>query len=531
MPTIKRIAIYLITFIVLLFIVGVLTNFWKSLDYYVYRTFYLDKGDNVNLRKDIALIDLPYFAEGSSTYDRGNYRKRLADLLDNIGTNYDNDNRPKAVLLDIFIRNDVQELETLKISLKKLKEKGVKVYGVYDMRPYQSTVFEKHDAKQAQELYESYLEGYRLHTLFDERMGVLSYESELKFPREFGGHEFVEALASKVARDINEVENPPSPTRGYILPIGNESDVNDKTYAFTHASGSTSGGKFSTDLSMKNKILVVGSLAQDQIAIIDKTGTHLVAWALNDQLQGNKLAKQPLNNPALIIGMILFFSLFVVLVFALLFKYVKSLQTKPVVLSVLSFILGVVVLILFGFAILSLGKVMPVGLTIIGMLLAAFLSWRYAYKFLVTGVAEGAQKYDVFISYSHGNSDWVIKNVYEPLAALRKPDGDKLKIFFDRNSIGVGEAFTSKYMWGIVDSKYFIPIISEEYYGKNHCKNEMDLAYKRSVEKLINILPIAFSYDAVPQIYTHINFSDITVNPNFMEGIKAELLKTDATEN
>ena len=161
------------------------------------------------------------------------------------------------------------------------------------------------------------------------------------------------------------------------------------------------------------------------------------------------------------------------------------------------------------------------------MALAAILAWRFAHKFLVTGIVEGSQKYDVFISYSRQHSDWVIKNIYEPLRALRKPDGDKVSIFFDRDSIGIGEAFTSKYMWAIVDSRYFIPVFSEDYYRKNHCRNEVDLAYKRSVENMITILPIAHSYDTVPQIYSHINFVDITVTPNFIEGIKETLLDAD----
>ena len=86
------------------------------------------------------------------------------------------------------------------------------------------------------------------------------------------------------------------------------------------------------------------------------------------------------------------------------------------------------------------------------------------------------------------------ENVYEPLAALRKPNGDKLNIFFDVKSIGIGEAFTAKYMWAIVDAKCFIPVISEDYYKKNHCKNELDCAIKRWVEKLISIEAIAFSF-------------------------------------
>ena len=100
-----------------------------------------------------------------------------------------------------------------------------------------------------------------------------------------------------------------------------------------------------------------------------------------------------------------------------------------------------------------------------------------------------------------------------------------MKIFFDEKSICIGEQFTAKYMWSIVDSKVFIPIISEEYYGKNHCKNEMDLAVKRSVEKLIRLMPIVFSYDCVPEAFQHINFMDVSINKDFIESIKAELTK------
>ena len=38
---------------------------------------------------------------------------------------------------------------------------------------------------------------------------------------------------------------------------------------------------------------------------------------------------------------------------------------------------------------------------VFAMLIAALLCWRFAHKFLVTGVVEGSEKYDVFISYKH----------------------------------------------------------------------------------------------------------------------------------
>ncbi len=516
MTTLKRLAVYLFIFVLLLSIAATLTNFWQSLDYYVYRSFYLDRSEQIEMSSGIHLIDLPHHAAHKNTYDRGNYRKRLSNLLDTIAAAKES---PRAVLLDIYFENEPQELETLKRALKDIGEK-TKVYGVYDMREYEQITFEENEEGQAIDIYENYLEGFRLHSMFEEKMGVLLYESELPFPRAGGGYELIESVASKVARDISLNDTPPLERRSFVLPLGNEQSVARQTVQFLHTGDNTSGGTFSSPLDIDGKVLIIGSLAADRITKINKTGTHLVAWALMDQINNNILAKQPLTQPFVYIGLVLFFALFTALLFALFFKYLKKLQTKPLIIALLSFLTSIVLLLCVGAAILSLGQVIPMGLPLIAILFSAILSWRFAYKFLVTGVAEGSQKYDVFISYSRGNSDWVIKNIYEPLAAFRKPNGDKLNIFFDRDSIGIGEAFTAKYMWAIVDSRFFLPVFSEEYYGKNHCRNEMDLAYKRSVEKLITILPVAFSYEAVPEIYTHINFKDITVNPNFIKDIE-----------
>jgi hypothetical protein len=499
------------------------------MDYAVYRNFYFEGAKNIELTEDIVLVDMPHNAEGSSSYDRENFRLRLANLLDTVGARCDRNERPEAVVLDIYFENEPQAKEELIASLSKLRQKKLKVYAVYNMLAYKRNTFEENEDIHIVEIYENHLEGYRLHTMFEERMGVLFYQSMLKLEREKGGYEIVEALALRVARDLNVGEDKLYDFTQFVVPLGNEESIRNQTYPFIHKGNSVSGGAFANDLDMTDKVIIVGSIAADYLDEIDKTGTHLLAWALYDQLRENSLAKQPLDHPMAILALILFFAFFTVLIFALFFKYVKRLQTKPLVIAILSFLIGAMLLGAFGAIILVSGKVIPIGLILMGMFIAAILAWRYAHKFLVTGIAEGGEKYDVFISYSRGNSDWVIKNVYEPLQELRTPEGDKLNIFFDRKSIGIGEAFTSKYMWGIVDSRFFIPIISDEYYGKNHCRNEMDLAYKRSVEKLINILPIAFSYEVVPQIFTHINFADITKNPDFIAGIKEALLKEKQT--
>jgi len=525
MSTIKRLAVYILLFVVFLGIFASVPDFWQSLDYVVYRTLYLDDSKNIEMSDDIALIDIPHKTGNKSAFDRGDYRRRLSNLMDSIGAHHDSNDRPDAVILDIYFSNEKEGLDTLKSALERLKKRNINVYGVYNMLDYERTVFEKNEESQAVEIYEKYLKGNRLHTIFEQKMGVLSYRSELKFPTKNGGYVFIESLASKVAKDIGKKSAPAvTESRGYVLPLGDEGSIESQTYQFTPLGDSTSGSGFSRDIVMNHKILLVGSLEADYLDTWDKTGTHLLAWALLDQLNSNSLAKQPLDKPLVILGLILFSALFTALIFALLFKFVKKLQTKPLAIAILSFLISTAFLLGVGAAILTLGNVIPVGLPLLGILLTSILSWRFAHKFLVTGIAPGAEKYDVFISYSHGNSDWVVKNIFEPLKDFRKPDGDKLKIFFDTKSIGIGEAFTSKYMWGIVDSKVFIPIISEEYYGKNHCRNEMDLAYKRSVEKLLDIMPIVFSYESVPEIYTHINFLDISVNPNFMEDVQKTLV-------
>jgi hypothetical protein len=279
-------------------------------------------------------------------------------------------------------------------------------------------------------------------------------------------------------------------------------------------------------IDMDKKIMIVGDPKNDIIDLGSTSipGPYVVTWAISDLLDENIRLKLPLENTSVIIGQMLFFAFFVALVFALIFKYVTWLQTKPLVIAILSFVIVLLLLFIYYKVILTFKAVIPIGQTIVAMLVAAGLCWRFAYKFLVTGIAEGAEKYDVFISYSHGpQAEWVEKNVYEPLAAYRKPNGDKLSIFFDKKSIGIGEAFTSKYMWAIVDTKYFVPVVTDEYYKKNHCKNELDLAVNRFVEKRIRINMLAFNYEAVPEPYRTFNYIEVGKNPNFIETITTNL--------
>ncbi len=533
--TLKRLAIYLLTFFAILSVSFALTSFWKQWDRGIYKMLYMDSDSaKEKLSNKIAVVDIEKPNLDSKDASLEVFRKRIISFLNTVGERSDANNEdPRAIILDISFSKDTLELKELRQALQSLKAKRIKVYAVYNLKKYfenEGQGFQANDIEQAAVLYDSVLEGGRLHAGFVAEKDLISYSSDMFLKGAFLDTIKIESIVKRVALDDNASHFNPE-FQQLVTPLGPKEAMMAQTYSFVEADENAITGKFlpknpdSPVLDLDDKFILVGDLENDYQQDIETPRTYFMAWALNEKIIDEKIAKQPLDSIAIIIGQTLFFSLFTVLIFALLFKYVKALQTKPKTLSVLAFLLGLIFFAIYGVLIYYFDKIIPVGLTLIGMFIATLLAWRFSYKFLVTGVAEGSQKYDVFVSYSHGNSEWVKKNVMEPLREYRKPNGDKLEIFFDEKSIGIGEAFTSKYMWGIVDSKYFIPIISEEYYKKNHCRNEMDLAYKRYVEKLLHILPIAFSYAAVPVIYNHINFADITVNPNFMENIKAELGK------
>jgi len=526
----KRFSIYIAVFILLLTLVS-FTNFWRVIDYYLFQQLH---SKEIELDEEIVLIDLPYRADGKS-FNIDSYRNRTGDLLRTIESRVAVGESPKAVILDMYFSSDDNSLDSIKTAINSIKDK-TKLFVVFNALGAHQKGLKDREEEHAMTIYDLLGKPY-LHTIiepkmlgsfFNTKIEVLSYWSEIEISvdGESGSvSEFIEALPLKVARDLNPsiIKKPFEPVQ-YVLPIGNPDNIKEHTYAFNHAENAITGGAFLPELNLKDKIIVVGSLEHDKVDFLSQASPYLVAWAIDDQLNKNENVRTPFDNVWVILGQILFFSLFTALVFANFFKYLKSLQTKPLLLAGLSSLCGLLLLAAVAMAVLATGHIMLVGLTTVAIFLTALLSWRYSLKFLVTGIIEGSGKYDVFISYSRADSEWVIKNVYEPLKNLRTAKGEPLSIFFDRESIGIGEAFTAKYMWAIVDSQFFIPVFSESYYGKNHCKNEMDLAYKRSVEKLIKLIPIAHSYNVVPQIYTHVNFANVEIDPDFFNGIKKAIL-------
>lgn len=524
----SRLRSYLLIYVILLSGFA-LTDFWTHLDYAVYKAIYIDDSKEVSLLEKTTLVDIPYYKNKEDAknerVDIGNLRKRLVDLLRVINSRADNASKPEVpevVIIDFYFPyeavTDSIEIENLKNAISDLKANEIKVFGVYNVDKFYDDegikTFLDLDKKHAVEIYDNFTNQDRLHAVIENKSGILYYKSVYNIPREKGedgvvrGTQHIEALPLKVAHAIDPKPRPQTEEKIFMLLIGDSSDLTEQTFNFTHESGSTTGGKFLKDINFHDKYLIIGSSQGDDTKGIDgitsQYGSQLLAWALNDQISPEPdLIKYPLDNSLIQVGMVLLFALFVVIAFGFMFKFFRKLQTKPWLLALFSFLTGTIILLIFGYTYWALDRIIPLGLTMISMGTAAVLSWRFCNKFLVTKIAEGNDTYDVFISYSFDHNEWVKENVYQPLLEFRKSDGKKLNIFFAEKSIAVGAAFTSKYMWDIVNSKTFVPIFTEDYYGKNHCKNEMDLAYFRMIENssFIKIYPIAQKFEYIPEIY------------------------------
>lgn len=530
MTPLPRPGAYLLVFAILL---GgfMATGLWRDLDYLVYRTLYLDDAARVQMAESVLLIDLPYRSDVGDN-DPTDYRRRLANLLSVIAAR--TGERPQAVILDVWISNDARGLAELAEAITRLRERRegpIDIYAAFNPGAEGKHTAEQLWSEHAQAVYRSALTGYG-HTSLRMYQGVLSYEPELQIAGEAGTTEMIRALPIRVAIDLGRLDAPPAGD-AVVLPVGHEEALGRQTVAFVHTAQDTADGAFVTsraadtpaEPNLDKKIVLIGSVAEDRHGQAPQAGPYLIAWALNDWLKADRQAKQPLNHPGLVLGQTLFFAIFTALVFALQFTYLRRLQTRPALLAGLAIGISTAGLAIVGAAALTLDYVTPIGLTLFAIVLAGILAWRFALSLLTAGVAEGSGKYDAFISYSRKHSEWVVKNVYEPLSAVRKADGSHVALFFDRAEIGLGEAFTARYMRAIVDSRFFIPVFSDDYYARNHTRNEMDMAYKRAVEQKIVILPVALAAEHVPEIYSHLHFVDAQVNPRFIEEVQEALLR------
>lgn len=516
MKTLRHLALPILLFATVLALLA-LAGVQRPLDYALLRALAARDAASLALADEIRLVDLPYPDALRERDDPTILRARLAELLGRIAA--DASNLPRAIVLDIWFSKDDRGLAPLADAIASLGKLRVPTYASFNPDAGGKTDFDALLHEHARTLYAERLEGYG-HTRMELHRGILSYARTIELPSA-GGTRELRALVSTVARDLQW----PDDFNGasLVVPVGDEHSLDAHSLAFVQDGKAATGGRFVGDggsvPGLRGAVVVVGSFAEDRHAGAPQAGPKLLAWALDDARRAHRNARVPLDHPAMQAGLIVSVALIAALAIAALSRLAPPLQTRPLALAMLGSAFALAALLAVGMGAYALGVVVPIGLPLAAIALAGVLGWHYAAKFVASGAAEGDGSYDVFISYSRAQGDWVARNLYAPLAAARGPDGQPLKIFFDRASIGIGEAFTSKYMRAIVDSRVFVPVFSTDYYRKNHCRNEMDLAYKRHIDQRLAIAPLALEPGAVPEIYTVLNFIDVHAQPAFIDDL------------
>jgi TIR domain len=104
----------------------------------------------------------------------------------------------------------------------------------------------------------------------------------------------------------------------------------------------------------------------------------------------------------------------------------------------------------------------------------------------VGGGTDVESYYDVFVSYSHDpdNVAWVNEHVYQPLMALRKTDGQALRVFMDKSELTVGMLWFRKLAHSIQETAVFLPIYSRDYFQRGYCLWESEVAQRKLIKLL-----------------------------------------------
>lgn len=338
--------------------------------------------DGNQFQENIIIVDLPH----KNDFSLEESRNRMARFLNVVDSMSNNSNIKPIIILDYPFSNSQAGLEQLTSSIFKLGKKGLEVYGGYEIPDINDITFEDWDYNQARQLYNNYFKGGRLHTVFEIiDNSVLSYNSYISIDSVK-----IESLIDRVVYDyigklslINRLDEPEE----IVIPLQNINSFSNQTYEFIGDTISTLNGKYpKLDISqdLNNKIIIVGSFEDNIINISNEQipGPYLLAQALSERIWGNTYRPMA-PKTTLKITLVSIFLIFIF--FALIYKYVKYLQTKPLLIAIFSFITGVLLLIVYRTFISRFANVNLV-IPILGMFLAALLAWYYTRKYLVAKI-------------------------------------------------------------------------------------------------------------------------------------------------
>jgi hypothetical protein len=123
--------------------------------------------------------------------------------------------------------------------------------------------------------------------------------------------------------------------------------------------------------------------------------------------------------------------------------------------------------------------------------------------------------YDIFISYAREDSEWVIKNLHEPLLQCRTADNRRPRIYLDLSEEGTkqGRSFIDEMADALLRSHKIIPVYSKKYFLKEMTEWELKKSWQLDpTGKLGKVNPILIDPEGekfIPFIVNDIQYLDI----------------------
>jgi hypothetical protein len=134
------------------------------------------------------------------------------------------------------------------------------------------------------------------------------------------------------------------------------------------------------------------------------------------------------------------------------------------------------------------------------------------------------KKYDFFISYASEDKEKYAVPLYNSLSQLG------FKVWFDNTQIQLGDSLVEKIQEGIINSRYAIILLSENFFNdkKVWTKKELDTFLMRDITVLKSILPVWCNID-INYVNEHSPFLAALLAVKFEDGIRhviTELVKS-----
>lgn len=450
----------------------------------------------VPLSKAIVLVDV---RRGK---DISKFRERLGSLLQAIAAQPDN--LPQVLGLDIWFTSETPGHETVLAGIAALQARKVPVIGAVTVYRENSFSFDAdYDKRHLMTLY-GRMDGVG-HNALNNPLRSNTWAFYVPCP----GGRWPMAMAVLLAEQQAMCERALGAEQRVRLgvPLLQSGTQQVLEFAETCKLGwSRYGGPCLTALpALRNRIVLVGSFADDPSPYAGRPGPEIVAWATSDLLGGGGAASSRglLNNALLHLVLALLTAAVALLVFFGLLRFIRRWRLSAWRIAVLA--AGVALLLplgLIGLARLLGHDFSQILLPLLTMLLALALATHHQSKAVLA--TEKMRKalpdmqfaaYDVFVSYRHSHREWAEGTLKPMLESIRRVDGSTLSLFFDSDGIHSGDNWATRLGRVIHESRVFLALLTPDYFepnsqGRKVCEWEMEQALQRHAENAITILPV-----------------------------------------